>query len=143
MNKSIRHSLGFSLIEVMIVVLILGILATVAYPSYSESVRQSRRVDGMNNLLRYQIMQEQYRARNPGYATNFTALLGSGGATINSSEGYYSLSIVTTAATIGSQFEIHAAPIGTQSTDTCNTFVVDQSGPDYTSPNANARCWNQ
>ena len=127
--------------ELMIVIAIVGILAAVAYPSYSAYVSQARRVDAMNNLLRYQIEQEKYRASNIQYAASFTILVG-GADPLPSSEGFYSLSINLPAGNEATQFTITAAPAGAQVGDACGNFVVDQNGPNF-GAGANAGCWNQ
>lgn len=59
--------LGFSIIELMIVVVILGVLLAVAYPSYLDSVRKGRRADGIAALTALQQAQERYRANKPVY----------------------------------------------------------------------------
>jgi len=123
----------------MIVIAIVGILAAVAYPSYTDSVSAARRTDAMNNLLKYQIEQEKYRARNVAYAGDFNALLGAGPAAITSSELFYTLTIAGNTATT---FTITATPAGAQVGDTCGNFVVNQNGPDFVA-GANATCWNQ
>jgi len=138
MKQFIRKKSGFTLIELMIVIAIVGILAAVAYPSYTDSVSQARRTDAMNNLLRFQVEQEKYRASNVQYAASFALLIGGADPT-PSSEGFYSLAINAANAT---SFTITATPAGAQVGDTCGNFVVDQNGPNF-GAGANANCWNQ
>ena len=101
MNKKIRNSVkGFTLIELMIAVAILGIISAIAVPSYVEYVRKGKRADAKVELLRIAQMQESYFVQNLSYAQNFkasTATLGGLGlgttATIDTEQGEYKVGI--------------------------------------------------
>ena len=67
------HVSGFTLIELMIAVAVLGIIAAVALPSYNESIRKSRRTDAFTALSNVQQAQERWRANNPLYCDQLTA----------------------------------------------------------------------
>lgn len=62
-------TVGMSLAELMLVVAIIGILATVVFPSFKQQIRESRRGDGITQLLRLKLQQEAFRTMNPKYAT--------------------------------------------------------------------------
>ena len=65
---------GFSLIELIIVVAIIGILSAIVYPSYSDYVRRANRSDAKIILTELAQRQERFFTENLRYAGNFTAL---------------------------------------------------------------------
>lgn len=60
---------GFTLIELMIAVVIIGILSAIAYPAYNEYVRKARRAEAKSMLQEIQLQQEKYRANHNSYGT--------------------------------------------------------------------------
>lgn len=135
LNRYTKH--GFTLIELMVVVAIVGILAAVAYPSYQNSVRKSRRADAMAALAEAQLAQEKWRANHTTYAANATTL----GISATSPDGYYSLSfgqtLNTTTCVVANSpntsfYAIKATGQNGQQDDTgCNNLCVDQDGEYY------------
>ena len=69
-----REDKGFTLIELMIVVAVVGILAAIAYPSYLDSVRKSRRADAQAALTELAQKQEALYARTASYSADMTDL---------------------------------------------------------------------
>ncbi|QSI34081.1 prepilin-type N-terminal cleavage/methylation domain-containing protein [Variovorax sp. RKNM96] len=113
---------GFTLIELMITVAIVGILAAIAYPSYTEYVKRSRRVEGQNLLNDAAARQERYRAQNGLYAkTDQLAQL----KVPASPNGYYTLSMVSD----GTAYTLTAGRALAQTSDTkCGDFTLDDKG---------------
>lgn len=68
-----RKQLGFTLIEMMIVVSIIAILAAIALPLYTNYVNRSKQTEAKSTLLSLKLEQEQYRAEFNCYSTNFNA----------------------------------------------------------------------
>ena len=124
---------GFSLIELMIVVVIIGILAAIAYPSYQEQVRKSRRADGKAMLM--EVAQQLERCY-----TRFASYEGACGIdlAIDSAEGYYALS---TAAMSPVAFTLNATPQGDQVKDTkCGVLTLTNTGLQGSDGDPND-CW--
>lgn len=87
---------GFTLIELMIVVVVIGILASIAIPSYQNHVRNAQRADGTTALMDLRMAQERWRANNTSYTDDIGNLVGVGSV---SPDGRYNLAIVSATAT--------------------------------------------
>lgn len=88
-----RISKGFTLIEVMVVVAIIGILAAIAYPSYDEYVKRGNRAEGQAFLSDAAARQERYYAQNYQYADTIAKLYGTSATTRTSETDKYTLTI--------------------------------------------------
>lgn len=86
---------GFSLIELMITVAILGILSAITIPSYMQYVQKTKRTEAKAEILRLAQLQESYYVQNLSYAVaaNDTGGLGFSAATITTETGLYSVSV--------------------------------------------------
>lgn len=133
--------LGFTLIELMIAIAVIGILAAIAYPSYQDFVRKARRADGKEALVRLQIEQEKWRTSHTTYTGTIdgTAGLSGLGLPTTSSEGHYTIAITANSAT-GTGFTATATAQGAQASDancTVLTLAVAAGGETKTP----ATCW--
>ena len=65
---------GFTIVELVVVVVIIGILASLALPQYIKTVERSRQSEALTNLAAIRGAQTRYYLENSGYASNFTVL---------------------------------------------------------------------
>ncbi|MEN3372516.1 type IV pilin protein [Dechloromonas sp. ZS-1] len=99
---------GFSLVELMIAVAIMGILAGVAYPSYTRHVIESRRADAQRVMVEYMQSLERYFTVNGSYANG-----GNCGVNLPTNPSMYALAC----AVNGGVATVTATSSGAQSTD--------------------------
>jgi type IV pilus assembly protein PilE len=137
-------STGFTLIELMVVVAIIGLLAAIAIPSYKDSTRRANRADAQITLSRLATLQERYFFRANQYTGDFNDLI-SGVAdnttSITSDEGYYTVALTATA----SSWSLTATGIGDQANDSeCVTLTLTNLGAKTSTDSNNAastECW--
>ena len=118
---------GFTLIELMVVVAIIGVLSAIAYPSYQSYMKKSARADAKVGLSKLADKQERFYLQNNTYTTAFTS------AGLNTSsvseEGYYDFTISSTDLVSG--FIITATPVTgkSQANDTgCTVMTLSSTG---------------
>jgi type IV pilus assembly protein PilE len=156
---SSRLARGFTLIELMVVLVIAAILFGIAVPSYMSYIRQSRRTEAKTAVLDLAAREERYLSTNPAAYTNDPAKLGYTGAwPIAVGSGYYQLSVCTVppAATCAPSaiatppaYAVTATPVAGQSQVSdaqCTSFSVDSAGQQYADGTGGAAvatpyCW--
>lgn len=122
---------GFTLIELMIVVAIVGILAAIAYPSYQDSIRKSRRGQAKADLVELAQRAERFHTVNNTYAGFWDTIAAEDRVSPRNTSGtdtYYNLSRVD-ADTSADAFTLQAQPVGSQTADTaCGTLTLNHLG---------------
>jgi type IV pilus assembly protein PilE len=143
---------GFSLIELMVAVGIVGILAAIAYPSYQKMAQRTHRSDAVQPLLNYAQMLERCYAQNPaGNPANFTYQNCPNitpGNNYKSPGGYYTITVTAPAGDVPADYTLTAVPStnSVQLADSsCQKFILDntssQKAYDSTNADNSLNCW--
>ena len=126
--KSLKPQKAFTLIELMVVVAIIGIMASIAYPNYQDSVIRSRRADAKGALLNFANAMERHFTENNSYCgagtdNNGTCLSATGVPTIfpttspiDGTTVYYNLTLVAGSVT-ATTYNLRATAVNAQAGD--------------------------
>ena len=138
-----KKTAGFTLMELMITVAIVSILASIAYPSYRDSINKSRRADAKAALSSAaQALERYYTEKN----TYLNASLGDNAGAIfpdhtptdrDHGSAYYLLSITNQGA---ATYLLNATPTGVMASDSCGVLTLDHLGQKGSALSV-ARCW--
>ena len=142
---SVPSPKGFTLVELMVVIVIVAVLAAIAIPGYTSQIRKSRRTEARNALLDAAAREERFYATNNYYTVTGTDLGYGAALPVNVGNNYYRLSgtctIVNTRCT---DYKLTAQAINAQLKDTaCTALTLDQTGSQTATGTATtATCWN-
>jgi len=135
-QKAWNKQSGFTLVELMIVVVIIGILAMVAIPAYNDSVAKGRRADAKSTLTAMAAKQEQYYMDNKTYTADLTNIGYDAATNVNSIDDFYTVAAVATATS----FTLTATPVN--SDPDCGNFTITEKGTQGVSGTKGATlCW--
>lgn len=142
---------GFTLIELMIVVVIVAILAAIAYPSYRQHVLKADRSDAKIALTQLAQDEERFYSQYNAYTDVIVGPTGCSGSACGLSYGsnkspqrFYTLSVNVGGGTTGPTFTATASPVTGQPTgsDTgCTSFTLDNTGKQGATGSSAGSCW--
>jgi type IV pilus assembly protein PilE len=141
-----RTQSGFTLIELMTVVVVVALLLSIAVTSYQSSTRKSRRTEAKTALLDLAGREERLYSTTNQYSSTPSAL----GYTVSPDSfpltvgsGYYQIAISNVAAGPPPTFRLTATPLtADQSKDSaCTAFILDQTGNQTATGSNSSSCW--
>lgn len=155
--REMQRHMGFTLVELMVTLVIVAILAGIAYPSYTRYVTDTRRGEGQRLLLLAAAQQEKFYTQCGWYASTFGTPLvcnaaGNGVLGIPNTlpdVPYYSLRVTPDPATtnnIATSYLLTAVPTGpqlTNDTDCLNLTITSQGIKSQSGLNVGNRCWKR
>lgn len=116
-----HRSTGFSLVELLVTIMVIGILAAVAFGSYQSHIRKGRRADAQAFLMDLVQRQQQYFTDSRAYATDVATLNNPLPASLSS---FYTVQVATAATP--PTFTITATAVGSQLSD--GNLTINNSG---------------
>jgi len=125
---------GFTLVELAIVVAIVAILGTIAYPTYQDQIRKSRRAEAQAFLLAVAARQQQFLLDTRAYAATIEAI----GLPVPDHVGSSYTLTLAVAPGPPPTYTVTASPTAGQAYETCGTLSIDQAGAKTA---ATGSCW--
>ncbi|GBU15120.1 pilus biosynthesis protein [Polaromonas sp.] len=119
-----RSQQGFTLIEIMIVVAIIGIISAIALPSYSEYIRRGHRADARASLLQMAQWMERAATANGVYPTATANTAAVAAALASVQKNRYAVTMDSSTST----FTVTATPGDGQSNDKCGNYTLTNTG---------------
>ena len=138
------HQRGFTLIEILIVVAIIGLLVGIALPAYQGSVLRSGRAEAKNELLQVASDQERFFSSNNTYSTDPIPLDGTVDTTRVTQNSLYSIAVAACAGgAITNCFVATATAQNTQTDDDCTTLTFSSTGVRGATGASTDECWQR
>ena len=134
-----KYMRGITLMELMIVLVIVGIMATLAYPSYREFAARAKRNEAKSALLQIATMQERFYLQNNTYTTDMTSLGFPVAGNFTTDSGTYRVNVTAADA---NNFAANALYLNADNeAGKCGTFQIDGRGAKTSAPLAD--CWTR
>ena len=135
---------GFTLVELMVTVAILGIISAIAYPSYTQYVLRANRAEVRSILLEtVQFLEQNYTTANRYDQTSAGAAIVLPYLTSpKTGTKKYDITVAYVAAA-GQDFTLRAAPAGVMTSDACGTYTLTYAGIQDNSSGTIAECWGK
>lgn len=132
----VRATRGFTLVELLVVMVVVAILAAVAVPSYLDQVHRGRRAEAHEALMQLQAAQERWRSNNVSYAATAAAL----GQPTSSASGNYAISL---AGASGTGYTATATAQAKQAGDKACAAITVAVANNLTTYGPSNACWNR
>ena len=139
-----RQSAGFTLVELMVTVVIIGIISAIAYPSYTQYVLRANRAEVRALLLEtIQVLEQNYTTANRYDLDSVGNAIALPYATSpKAGTAKYNITVAYGAAP-AQTFTLSAAPAGVMTGDACGTYTLDNTGVQGNSAGTIAECWGK
>lgn len=139
-RPSVARTRGFTLIELMVVVALIGVLLALAIPAYSDSVRRSRRAVAQTCLTESAQFMERFYTTNLAYHQDRAgADVPAPGACTQDISAFYRIEFA--ADPTATTYALQAVPLEDQTEDACGTLTLDNTGARGQSSGTLADCW--
>lgn len=140
---------GFTLVEVMIVLVVIAVLLMVALPGYQQQLLKTRRSVALSTLETLRTRQEQFFVNNRRYATDLTALgyasspfaIDEGGEAVDTTSAGRIYTVSITGASTSAFTLRAAAQLGQAGDSNCLTLTLAHTGERGASPGSARDCW--
>ena len=126
---------GFTLIECVVVALLVGLISSIAWPSFRRHDLRAGRLDAVNALSRVQAAQERYRSAHGLYAADLSALLGT---SAQSPQGRYAIHLTLDGA---QSYQASAQALGPQAQDSACAALTMQVKLGFVQHGPDPNCW--
>jgi len=129
---------GVTLLELLIVIVVIGILVAVAYPSYTKQVQRTKRAECAGGLVQLANAMERDLSQNNTYSNIVTGGGFVGTCPIDGGAATYNLSVQAFTA---STYTLRATPVGGQANDECGWLQLTNTGKKSAQNGNIATCW--